>query len=347
MCIRDRAEDVPATPLSDRREIPKGRVVPAVPSVAKPEQSYALYLPAAYAAERRWPIVYVFDPGGQGRRPVELMRGAADRFGYLVAASNNSRNGPWQASLEAAAEMWDDTRRRLSIDERRIYFAGFSGGARVAATLAQSCGCARGVFLVGAGFHTASPPTRRLAFSVFALVGWGDFNYDELVELDAELDRLGVRHALRRFDGDHRWAPAAEWDGALAWSTLAEMKDGLRYRDAALVAAELARVVQRGRARERTGETAVALAEYRSALTVLDGLADTTAIARRIAALEEDPSVRSAREQEQADLRRQRVLETDILGLIDALREAGGDRIPLQVKAGQKIHLTHKFRIIK
>ena len=35
-------------------------------------QSYALYLPAQYARERTWPILYCLDPDARGRIPVRV-----------------------------------------------------------------------------------------------------------------------------------------------------------------------------------------------------------------------------------------------------------------------------------
>jgi tetratricopeptide (TPR) repeat protein len=337
VCTSARAEEPVPTTTSGRRDVLKGQAVSSVRSAAKPEQSYALYVPSGYVAERRWPIVYVFDPGAQGTRPLELMKDAAEHHGYVVAASNNSRNGPWQVTQDAAAEMWDDTHRWLSIDDRRVYFAGFSGGARASALSAQRCRCARGVFLVGAGFNAGLPPSRDVVFSVFTMAGLGDFNYGELVELDAQLEGLGFRHVLRRFDGGHTWAPAAEWDDALAWSALFEMKDGLRSRDDAFVAAELAKATERARRREQAGEPAFALGEYRSAAAVFTGLVNTAPLDARIEALQNDPSVRAGVEQEKADIARQRSLEADILGTMDALRTAGGDRITLRAEAALRI----------
>ena len=110
-----------------------GVLIPRQTCVAKPDQSYALYLPSHYVAGKRWPIVYAFDPDGRGNIPVELMQAAAERYGYIVVGSNNSRNGSWKVETDAAQAMLEDTHARLAIDDRRIYFAGFSGGARVAA----------------------------------------------------------------------------------------------------------------------------------------------------------------------------------------------------------------------
>ena len=73
-----------------------GIVLPDVHSIAQPEQTYALYLPSNYSAEHSWPIVYAFDPGARGNNPVELMRAGAQKYGYIIVGSNNSRNGAWK-----------------------------------------------------------------------------------------------------------------------------------------------------------------------------------------------------------------------------------------------------------
>src|SRR5260370_14037602 len=73
----------------------QGVVIPKVSCATQPDQSYALYVPSHYTREKRWPIVYAFDPFARGSMPVELMKDAAERYGYIVAGSNNSHNGLW------------------------------------------------------------------------------------------------------------------------------------------------------------------------------------------------------------------------------------------------------------
>ncbi len=74
-------------------EFPIGTVVPHVTCLGDPKQSYSLYLPSSFSATHKWPIVYVFDPFARGRDATEVVRAAAEKFGYIVAASNNSKNG--------------------------------------------------------------------------------------------------------------------------------------------------------------------------------------------------------------------------------------------------------------
>src|SRR6266851_5529995 len=196
--------------------LPSGVVIPKVETSSDSKQSYALYLPSKYSRDKRWPIVYVFDPLARGQLALEQFQHAAELHGYIVAASNNSRNGPWPPELEAANAVFRDTQERFSVDTARIYFAGFSGGARVSSQLAQICKCAAGVILSGAGFSFASPPTAEARFVVFSAMGNADFNYSEVIPLQEKLEKATLAHWLQVFEGSHEWAPPSVLDEALA-----------------------------------------------------------------------------------------------------------------------------------
>jgi hypothetical protein len=240
-----------------------GAIVPDVRCAESPGQSYVLYLPSNYTAEKTWPIVYAFDPGARGIVPVELMKDAAEHYGYILAGSNDARNGPWKPLVEAAQAVFHDTHSRLAIDDRRVYFAGLSGTARFAASLAQQCKCAAGVLLSGAGFAPQSPPTPGGDFSVFATVGVDDFNYGELVALDEKLTNLHYAHALRRFDGPHDWAPANAMDEALAWFRLIAMGDRRESVDAAFIKEQADQAEKRAQALDAAGNAYGSWEEYR------------------------------------------------------------------------------------
>ena len=226
---------------STAQDLQTGVVISKVVCAGHAEQSYSLYLPSAYTSGRRWPIVFVFDPLARGDLPVRLMKDAAERYGFIVAGSNNSRNGSWKVQIEAAQAMSADAQGRLSVDTRRVYFAGLSGGARFAAALAQRCGCAAGVILNSAGFTPAGAAVRPgESFSVFATAGSTDFNLGEVVEMDAKLRELGYFHAFREFDGPHEWAPAGVMDEGLAWLRLMAMKTGREKIAADFVSGQIA-----------------------------------------------------------------------------------------------------------
>jgi poly(3-hydroxybutyrate) depolymerase len=335
--VQGPTQEKPPAAASRAFVLQKGQIVPSVRSEAKPDQSYALYVPTNYAPERRWPIIYVFDPDASGSRPLELMKEAAESYGYLLAGSNNSRNGSWEIERDAAQEMWSSTHNFLSIDDQRVYFAGFSGGARVSVHLAQLCNCAHGVFLNSAGFGAASPPSHKPAFAIFTMAGMADFNYAELAELDTRLESLGARHFFQRFDGKHAWAPATVWQEALAWSALWEMKDNLRDQDKNIITTEFARATDRLRQREATGDSYFAVGEYRSVGATFDGLTDTSELKKRLSVLADSPAVRNGAKQEKAEIEKQRSLEADIFKVTAAMRDDGGDQASLFEDASNRI----------
>src|ERR1700730_5601938 len=307
----------------DEKTLPlqTGVILPRVTAMKQPEQSYALYLPSAYSPDKHWPIIYAFDPGARGSVPIELMKEAAERNGYILAGSNNSQNGSWKIEAEAAEAIIKDTHARLSVDDRCVYFAGFSGGARVAAQIAQVCKCAAGVLLNGAGFHPVAFDSKDVPFVVFAAVGTFDFNYPELVSTDDELEKLAYPHFFRPFEGPHQWAPASAMEDALAWFRLEAMKRGREARDDSFIVSQAAKETDRARVLEQSGTLYAAWKEYRQAARMLAGLSDDASLRARAGMLEKDKAVRDGAKREKLDFEEQAELTREIsAGLFELQR---------------------------
>jgi poly(3-hydroxybutyrate) depolymerase len=200
--------------LAGGEGLPRGTVVPSVACTENPKQTYALYLPSKYTPERKWPVLYCLDPGARGRLPVERFAAAAEREGFIVAGSNNARNGPLEPVKEAIGAMTFDTRRRFAIDDGRVYSAGFSGGARVALAWAHGSDLA-GAVACGAAFGGKEIPPVR--FRAYLAAGVDDFNYDELRALSVALGKGGTAHRFVEFEGGHEWLPATLAAEALAF----------------------------------------------------------------------------------------------------------------------------------
>jgi poly(3-hydroxybutyrate) depolymerase len=153
----------------------RGTVVEHVSCPTDPTQTYSLYLPSTYVATRRWPLLIVFDPAGRGARAADVFREAAERFGWIVAASENSRNGPWEPTLRAMNAMWPALLGGYAVDERRVYTAGHSGGATVAWMIAQQTGQIAGL-IASDQPNPGSEQGKRPAFAWFGAAGHSDFN---------------------------------------------------------------------------------------------------------------------------------------------------------------------------
>ena len=199
-----------------------GKVIAKVVTLHDAGQSYALYLPKAYAPEKKWPILYGFSPGGRGTDPVRLFKGAAEKYGWIVVGSNNSRNNVPFAQIRTALDaIWKDTHARLSIDDARLYGTGFSGGARVSSAFAVTSKTPfAGVIFCGAGLAPGVRWPEKDGPVVCLVGGTGGFNYGELLRLDALLSARKARHRLVTFEGDHRWPPFETAAAALRYIEL-------------------------------------------------------------------------------------------------------------------------------
>jgi predicted esterase len=275
-------------------ELPRGTVVEKVAVVSAPGQSYALYLPAAYEPGRKWPILYAFDPSARGTRPVELFRAAAEKYGYVVVGSNDSRNGI-ASHKQMINALWKDTHDRLSIDDARVYAAGFSGGARVANELATTCrGCVVGVISSGAGFPPEITPTASLPYAFFGTVGVDDFNFREMRPLARTLDALGVESRLATFDGRHQWCPAEVCAEGVEWMELLAMRRGRRPKDDAFIDGALARYAARAENLRRPEDAYERYAALRAVAQTFEGLRDVARYRAEAASLKSTKEFRAA-----------------------------------------------------
>jgi dienelactone hydrolase len=273
-------------------DIPRGQIVDSVQCLADAEQSYALYLPSNYTPARRWSVIVGLDAGGRGRNPVVQFQEAAGKYGYIVAGSKNSRNGPLSVSVPAANAVWRDVSKRFSVDPKRLYLTGQSGGARVAMYLATHRDAfpvvPAGVIASSAFFPGGDEQVSSLRVPVFGTAGTDDFNHIEMKQFDREIKSA---HRLVIFDGGHMWLPIPVATEAIEWMELQAMKSGLRPRDEAFIAALLARRVKQA---ESLPASLAAWRAYGEIATDFTGLRDVQPYAARAAQLAKDPAVDKA-----------------------------------------------------
>jgi dienelactone hydrolase len=276
-----------------------GEVQPAVAILADASQTYALYLPSKYSPQKRWPLLLAFDPSGEGLYPVKLFQPAAEKYGYIVIGSNNTRN--FVDPSTAIRLLFHDVTTRYAIDPRRIYTTGFSGGSRVAAGVAIACkNCIAGVISCGAGLPTGSnvPPPETADW--FLAAGTIDFNYSEITHLD---DALTARHAathLAYFPGPHHWMSPAVAEEALAWMQLRAMVKGITPLDRDFVESEFAREVNAAKSLQQSGDALTAFRRYREIINDFHFLRDVKELQAEQSLLASSNQLKRARKNEQA-----------------------------------------------
>ena len=295
------------------QSIQKGMLVEKVTCAADPKQSYALYLPSGYTGDKKWPILYCFDPSAVGSAPVANFKDGAEEYGYIVAGSNNSQNGPGNLARDAIVAMWDDTHSRFKIDDSRVYATGFSGGARVAIGFGYAFeGKVAGVIACGAGFPPNIVPSRSTPFAVFATVGVEDFNYPELVRLRTALDAAGIPNRLRCFDGQHQWAPKEICTESIEWMQIQAMKSGTLEKNGALIDKLFAKATAAAGTYESSSKPYDAFVSYEALAADFKGLKDVTEFEKKAASLKDSKEVKQALKQEKEQVDKQLSKEKEL-----------------------------------
>jgi predicted esterase len=276
-------------------DVPAGRVIERVVCKNNPDQSYALYVPSNYSPTRKWALLAAFDPAARGNIPVERFKEAAERYGYILCGSNNSRNGPLQPSADSAKAMIGDVAARFAIDEKRIYLTGFSGGARAATALAVWLkDNVAGVIGCGSGFASGIEPSPSLPFVYYGIVGNEDFNYAEMRQLDRKLQSAGVTYRVEVFEGGHHWAPADVCGRAVEWLELHAIRTGRRSRDDSFVDRLFRSAQDTASSHESAGRSLETYRAYLGIVADFKGLRDIADSEKKVVLLKDSKAVKQA-----------------------------------------------------
>lgn len=225
---------------------------------------------------------------------------AAERLGYIVAASNNSRNGPWPPISAAMNAVWTDTHERLAIDPNRIYAAGMSGGNRPAIVLATGHGA--GVIACAGAIEPREVERVDGRFAWISVAGAADSNLGLNRKLVADLVGRGLAARMAVFDGTHSWPPEDVAALALEYVHLSAMarRDERRFEAAIEFLGLCARmrpkspmpVYELARTHAAAGDKRKALEELRKARTLGFAELRRLEVEPEWSALRADPALR-------------------------------------------------------
>lgn len=242
-------------------------------------KSYAIYLPPAYDAARRWPALVLMDPRGRALVPLERFRPAAAALGYVILSSYDTSSDEATSGEDTSAgveALVNDAVATLSLDTRRFFLVGFSGTARIAWGIALAT---PDHFPAIVGFGGGMAPTVQFTIAVrdlkgpafFGGAGTGDFNYAEMWSTDEGLDRLGIPHATMYFPGPHGWAPAHVATAAVEWLELRAQATGLVPADSAWIHDRFTAGAAAARELEADGRVHDAMLAFRRVAATFDG----------------------------------------------------------------------------
>jgi hypothetical protein len=154
---------------------------------------------------------------------------AAEEYGYVVVGSLDARNGPAQPVIDASNAVWQDVRKRFAVDEKRVYAAGFSGGAEMAAFFPHNIlHRIAGIICCGTALPPNYNPVGLPPTLYFGIMGRKDHLFLDMVKTDRILDEVKAKHRILFFAGWHQWPSATLLSEALEWVELTALQEGTK-----------------------------------------------------------------------------------------------------------------------
>ncbi len=194
-----------------------GKIIDSI-LVSGTNETFALYLPTSFESNLESPIVFIFDPGAEGKRGINQFIQASETYGYILVCSNNTRNGPYDRNFEITNRLFEFIYANFKIKQNEVYLSGFSGGSRLASAIAVLTDQVTGVVGCGAGFSLEQshiPTTQN--FSYVGVCGNRDMNYQEMIRTKGYLQKLGFKNTLITYNGNHSWTPPEQILRAFDW----------------------------------------------------------------------------------------------------------------------------------
>jgi predicted esterase len=232
-----------------------------LPKYDSTQQKYELYVPQKYNPAQPAPLILFISPGKQ---PTGLAqwKSICDEQGLIFASPFDAGNDcETRQRVRIVLDVLDDVRRQYAIDPDRTYLGGFSGGGRIACSIAFSLPeYFGGVVPVCAAGELRDESWLRhrvqARLSVAHLTGETDFNRGEIERFRGPmLADVGVRSKVWMIDGLGHGIPNSKaLDVAYRW-----LEEGLAARQ------KLAKDFPASRADSKSAFTREELAQVLSA----------------------------------------------------------------------------------
>ncbi|MFA6923380.1 MAG: hypothetical protein WC223_03910 [Bacteroidales bacterium] len=254
--------------------------------------TYALYMPTNIDKSIPLPVIFLFDPQGRGNFPVSKYKDLAEKYGYILVGSNNSQNGMnFDEINNTTNTMIEDVFEKVKFDRNKIFTGGFSGGSRVAISIAINRNDMSAVIGCSAGFPVENFPQQN-KFSFIGFAGNTDFNYLEMVAFDKMLEKNNINHQLVVFNGKHEWPPKECMEDGFIWLEFNSMKNNFTSRNDTLITNFIKSNENKIAELKKKNSTYEIYAAYKKMVSFLEGLADVNKYQSEFAKIEATPELK-------------------------------------------------------
>ncbi len=271
----------------------RGKIIDSVIESSTSTESFAMYLPNAYTSDSQSSIVFIFEPMGRGKVGIQPFVKASEKYNHILICSNNARNGPYDRNMQIADRLFRQVLSEFNVDPRRIYVAGFSGGARLASTIALVTGQMQGVIACGAGFSgNQLLYQNKLDFSYAAIVGDQDMNYIEMYKNKDYLKTLNISNELFVFEMNHKWPSQDQILSAFDWLELEAYRKGLIDLDPKKIKEYYTIFYENSRQSEERDQLLMARESYERTVKNFNTYFEVDSIVKKIDDLKSNPELK-------------------------------------------------------
>ncbi|PCH94484.1 MAG: hypothetical protein COB85_05550 [Bacteroidetes bacterium] len=286
------------------------KYIPVIGKVAEnkgnPNHPYYYYLPSNYDTNQVWPVVYCFDSHGRGHLPVTKYKDLAERNGYILIGSNKSKNGiGWEETFSHIKIMTEQVDSQLIINQKRVYALGFSGGARVAVSMAVHKKGIAGVIGCAAGFPRLEKKLKK-NFSYLGIVGSYDFNYSEMLQLNRILTKDNINNHLLIFDGKHEWPNLDIMKDGFSWIELNSIRSGREtYHDSLIKYSYHQEILKTDKMLTDQEHPLKLYRQYLKVVNFYSGLINTVKVEQQLEILDSNPMMEQILEKQEDILKQE------------------------------------------
>ncbi len=261
-------------------------------------------MPRTYEPSKATPIIFIFEPMARGRTGIDPFISTADTYGYLLVCSNNTKNGPFEENYPIIDRLFAKVFTSLKLDPKRVYTSGFSGGGRLASSIALKTDQIQGVVSCGAAFtvNSGGLPTTQ-TFSYATIIGEQDMNYYELTFTHKYLNKTKLSYEIFSPDINHRWPTRDQILMAFDWMQLEAYKNLLLPVDSTVTKQIYNKYYHQAQLEEKGKRLLAASNEYRRVLNNFKRYYQMDTIQEKLNNLEESKAYKSEKKKSEITIR--------------------------------------------
>ena len=289
----------------------KGRITNDIPVSKKSAENFSVYLPTTFTTTKKWPIVFVYDFDGKGRRALSMLTNNAEEKGYILAASNNFNDSlKISENVLISSRMMEEVLAMLPINEKRIYTAGFNSGANLASLIPVFLKGITGVLAIDGAIGNTEVLSKNNPFHFIGIIDKQNFVYTNMLLVEKQLNGKNFPNELLVANTPNR---NRKWfvNMALDFYTLESMAKGIIPKDSVFVQHSLQKALEKVSSFKKEGELLLAYDFLGEVISQFRPLINTDSLKVRFKEIRKDKRYRELKRVENNSFLKENLMRED------------------------------------